>query len=302
MFSGQRTIALKIREVQPGVRCNCIARASRCSAVARLTTFVRAVPAFKRAPWNQSRECSRCEGERMCPSFCRSSQTISVGRCWRRRRPRIRWPVPKASIVTPLRSTIELPRQTSPRPTASGKSRGEAAVVEQFGLDVFQMGAGLVFRVGDDPDVVFLAFDGRAERQGEGADGRFRAAARAEHVEFRASRAPERRRTARPSSGACSTAGVGSGRADTCGPRRAGRAPPLATAGSASAAPSRAMADARVVVRRDSAIMAHQSSSLTGPDGSHVDVNARSSAASSSRIVWPKQRASDSNALTIFLR
>ena len=122
VFSGQRTIDLKTREVQPGVRCSSIASASRCRAVARLTTLVRAVPAFINVPWNQLRECSRCRAERMCPSFCKSSQTISVGRCWRRRRPRIRWPVPKASIVTPLRSTIELSRHTSPRPTASGKS------------------------------------------------------------------------------------------------------------------------------------------------------------------------------------
>ena len=122
MFSGQRTIALKTREVQPGVRCSSSASASRCRAVARFRTLVRAVPAFISAPWNQSRECSRCKAERMCPLFCRSSQTISVGRCWRRRRPRIRWPVPRASIATPLRSTIRLSRQTSPRPTAAGKS------------------------------------------------------------------------------------------------------------------------------------------------------------------------------------
>ena len=80
MLSGQRTIDLKICEVQPGVRCSSMASASRCRAVARLTTLVRAVPAFISVPWNQLREWSRCKAEPMWPSFCKSSQTISVGR------------------------------------------------------------------------------------------------------------------------------------------------------------------------------------------------------------------------------
>ena len=70
---------------QPGVRCNSIASASRCKAVARLTTFVVGVPALSNVPWNQSRECSRCAALSICESFCKSSQTIKVGRCSRLR-------------------------------------------------------------------------------------------------------------------------------------------------------------------------------------------------------------------------
>ena len=66
-------MAWKIRDVQPGWRCSSMAKASRCSAVARLTTLVRAVPAFISVPWNQLRECSRCTADCMWPSFCRSS-------------------------------------------------------------------------------------------------------------------------------------------------------------------------------------------------------------------------------------
>ena len=49
-----------------------------------------------------ARAFSRWRADSICESFCRSSQTMSVGRLARRRRPRMRWPVPKASMVTPL--------------------------------------------------------------------------------------------------------------------------------------------------------------------------------------------------------
>ena len=46
------------------------------------------------------------------------------------------------------------------------------------------MGAGLVLGVGNDPDVRLPAFDGRAERQGQAAEGRFGPSPRTEHVEL----------------------------------------------------------------------------------------------------------------------
>jgi hypothetical protein len=46
------------------------------------------------------------------------------------------------------------------------------------------VGAGLIFGVGDDPDVRLAGFERGAERKGERADGRFGGAARAEEVEF----------------------------------------------------------------------------------------------------------------------
>ena len=66
MSRGHRSIARKIREVQPGVRRSSSASASRCSAVARLTTLVRFVPAFSSVPWNHCRECSRWTADSMC--------------------------------------------------------------------------------------------------------------------------------------------------------------------------------------------------------------------------------------------
>lgn len=97
-----------------------MASASRCRAVARFTTFVRGVPAFISVPWNHVRDRSRAAADCMWLSFCRSSQTMSVGRSARLRRPRIRCPVPKASIPTPLRSTIAPERHTGPSPAAAG--------------------------------------------------------------------------------------------------------------------------------------------------------------------------------------
>ena len=55
-------------------------------------------------------ERSRWRADSMCESFWMSSQTMSVGRLARRRRPRMRWPVPKASMVTPLVRRIEFAR------------------------------------------------------------------------------------------------------------------------------------------------------------------------------------------------
>ena len=114
--------------------------------------------------------------------------------------------VPKASIVTPLRSTMAV---VPPHPAAAGRVRiilGQQPVFEQFGLDVLQVGAGLVLCVGDDPDVRFPAFDGRAQGKGQRADGRFGPAARTEHVELRAASCSASRRASWPASGACSTA------------------------------------------------------------------------------------------------
>ena len=62
----------------------------------------------------------RAGAERMWSSFCKSSQMMSVGRAGPLRRPRTRWPVPNASIVTPLFSRIACPRQGAPRPVARG--------------------------------------------------------------------------------------------------------------------------------------------------------------------------------------
>ena len=48
-----------------------------------------------------------------------------------------------------------------PPPDRRRENRGQPPVVEQFGLDVFQVGAGLVLGVGDDPDVRFPALPRR---------------------------------------------------------------------------------------------------------------------------------------------
>ena len=109
-----------MRLVQPAVSVSSTARASRCSAVARFTTFVCGVPALSSVPWNQVRAWPRWRTDSMWRSFWRSSQTSSVGRLARARRPRIRWPVPKASMVTPLRMTIRPACQMGPRPAARG--------------------------------------------------------------------------------------------------------------------------------------------------------------------------------------
>ena len=60
---------------------------------------------------------------------------------------------------------------------------GEARIVDEFGFDVFEMGAGLMGRVGDDPDVGFALFECGAERKCECADGGLCATARPEDVE-----------------------------------------------------------------------------------------------------------------------
>ena len=65
----------------------------------------------------------------------------------------MRCPVPKASITTPLRSRwrVAAPhRAPARRPWVV---RGQLGVVEQLGLDVLQVRAGLVLGVGNDPDV-----------------------------------------------------------------------------------------------------------------------------------------------------
>ena len=95
-----------------------------------------------------------------------------------------RWPVPKASMVTPLRRTMRPRRQTGPRPTASGIVAGEERVVEELGFEVFEVGVGLVLGVGDDPDVGLAGFEGFAEGIGEGGEGGLGAAAGAEDVEL----------------------------------------------------------------------------------------------------------------------
>ena len=185
-----------------------MARASRCRAVARLTTLVRAVPAFISVPWNQLREWSRCRADRMWPSFCRSSQMMSVGRCGA-----------AAAAADPLpgaegldgHAVAEHDRAGPPHRSAPRRLRivvGQQPVVQQFGLDVFQVGAGLVPRVGDDPDVRLPALQGGAQAERPACRwsiwrrraGRARSASRPAHV-------AASRRVARPASGACSRAG-----------------------------------------------------------------------------------------------
>ena len=51
-------------------------------------------------------------------------------------------------------------------------------------FDVFEMRAGLVFGVGDDPDIGLDFFQRGFEDEGERAERRFRGAARGEDVEF----------------------------------------------------------------------------------------------------------------------
>jgi len=64
----------------------------------------------------------------------------------------------------------------------------QAGVVEQLGLEVFQVGAGLAARVADDPEVRLAAFDRGPQRIRQRADRRLGPAARPEQVEFHAPR------------------------------------------------------------------------------------------------------------------
>ena len=141
------------------------------------------VPALASVPWNQFRERSRWVGERIWLSFCRSSQTISVG-------PILASP-PAADSLPGAEgldghAVVERDAVVSPRrPDGGGRVvRCQRLVFDQFGLDVFQMGAGLVFRVGDDPDVRLDFFQRRLEHEGERAERRFRGPARGEDVEL----------------------------------------------------------------------------------------------------------------------
>ena len=59
-------------------------------------------------------------------------------------------------------------------------------VINQFGLHVFQMCLGLLFGIGDDPDVAVPLFDGRPQHVAERGDRRLGAAARADEIYFRA--------------------------------------------------------------------------------------------------------------------
>ena len=124
------------------------------------------------------------QAERCGRRFAGRRRRSASGRCWRRRRPRMRWPVPKASMVTPLRSTIMLPRHTSPRPTAAGKSLASRRFSSSSAL-MFSRSAQAWCLVSETIQISVPTFDGRAERQGQRADGRFGAAPRAQHVDFR---------------------------------------------------------------------------------------------------------------------
>ena len=62
----------------------------------------------------------------------------------------------------------------------------QTLVVRQLQRHVFQMGAGLRRRVGDDPDISFAAQRGRLQHVGQRRQCRFRAAARADQVDLHA--------------------------------------------------------------------------------------------------------------------
>ena len=59
---------------------------------------------------------------------------------------------------------------------------GDQPIIQEFGLEVVEVGSGLVGRVGDDPDVGFAGVEGFAEGIGESGDRRLCAAAWAEDV------------------------------------------------------------------------------------------------------------------------
>jgi len=69
-----------------------------------------------------------------------------------------------------------------PATGSAGVIAGEQFVVEEFGFEVFEVGGGLVGRVGDDPDVGFAGEEGLAEGVGEGGDGGLGSAAGSEDV------------------------------------------------------------------------------------------------------------------------
>ena len=65
-----------------------------------------------------------------------------------------------------------------------GKVLGESVVVEEFGFDVFEVGQAWCLVSETIQRYGFGTFDGGSQRQGQGAEGGFGAAARAEHVDF----------------------------------------------------------------------------------------------------------------------
>ena len=185
---GPGTMGGRCGEVQPGVRWSSMARASRCRAVARLTTLVRGVPAFMQRAVEPVAGVFALQGGADVAVVLQVVADDERGAV-----------LAAAAAADALAgaegfdgdAVAEDDRVAAPDRAAAdgvGEVLGEAAVVEQFGLEVFEVGAGLVLGVGDDPDVGFAAFEGRAERQGEGGDGRFGAAAGAEDVELGAAR------------------------------------------------------------------------------------------------------------------
>ena len=66
----------------------------------------------------------------------------------------------------------------------AGVLAGNQLVVDQFGLEVLEVGVGLVGGVGEDPDVGLAAEQGFAQGVGQGGDGRLGPAAGPEHVEL----------------------------------------------------------------------------------------------------------------------
>ncbi len=68
----------------------------------------------------------------------------------------------------------------------AGVSTRNPLVIHQFGLEVLQVGVGLVHGVGEDPDVGLTAEQGFAQGVGQGGHGRLGPAAGPEHIELAA--------------------------------------------------------------------------------------------------------------------
>ena len=140
-----------------------MARASRWSAVARLTMLVSGVPALRSMPWNQSRERSR--------SVSGADVVVVLEVVADDERGAVLAAATAAEALAGAEgfdddAVAEDDRVVSPDGAVAGGvgiGFGEEFVFEEFGLEVFEVGAGLVFGVGDDPDVGLAMFEGRLE-------------------------------------------------------------------------------------------------------------------------------------------
>ena len=95
-------------------------------------------------------------------------------------------PLPGAKSLDP-RAVAQLDRAGAPYRPATACARifgGQLWIVGQFALEVIEVGAGLMARVGHDPNISLPAFHGGPQGVGQGGQRRFGAATRAKYIQL----------------------------------------------------------------------------------------------------------------------